>query len=139
MHVDDGKGLSISNIGHTKIHTPHRTFTLSNVLQVPHIQKPLLSVQKFYLNNNFYLEFHPFVFYIKDLNTKALLLFCQSKDGLYVLTKSFVTSIPQTYWSLCLSVSADLWYRWLGHHTSCIFSFLVLKNKIACNSKCLNF
>jgi hypothetical protein len=44
LHVSDGKGLSISNIEHTKIHTPHRTFTLSNVLHVPHITKPLLSV-----------------------------------------------------------------------------------------------
>ena len=44
LHVSDGKGLPISNIGHTKIHTPHRTFTLSNVLHVPYIIKPLLSV-----------------------------------------------------------------------------------------------
>jgi len=42
--VGDGKGLPISNIGHTKIYAPHRTFNLSNVLHVPHIKKPLLSV-----------------------------------------------------------------------------------------------
>jgi len=50
--------------------------TLSNVFHVPHIKKkkPLLSVQKFYLDKNVYFEFHLFVFYIIDLNTKALLL-----------------------------------------------------------------
>ena len=74
LHVGGGKGLSISNIDHTKIHTPYRTFTLSNVLHVPHITKPLLFVQKFYLVNNIYFEFHQFVFYVKDLNTKAVLL-----------------------------------------------------------------
>jgi len=74
LYVGDGKGLSISHIDHTKIYTPHRSFTLSNVLHVPAITKPLLYVQKFYLNNNVYFEFHPFVFYVKDLNTKEVLL-----------------------------------------------------------------
>jgi len=94
----------------------------------------LLSVQKLCFNNNVYFEFHPFVFYIKDLKTKVVLLSSQSKDSLYALTKSSVTSVPQIYWSHCISVSANLW-----HFTSYIFNFLVLKNKIACNYKCLNF
>jgi histone deacetylase 1/2 len=66
LHVGDGKGLPISHIGHTKIHTPHHSFTLSNVLHVPAIRKHLLSIQKFYLDNNVYFDFHPFVFYVKD-------------------------------------------------------------------------
>jgi hypothetical protein len=64
----------LSHIDHTKIHAPHHTFTLSNVLHVLHITKPLLSVQNFYLDNNVYFEFHPFVFYVKDLNTNEVLL-----------------------------------------------------------------
>jgi len=44
LHVGDGKGLPISHLDHTKIYTPHRSFTLSNVLHVPAITKPLLSV-----------------------------------------------------------------------------------------------
>jgi histone deacetylase 1/2 len=111
LHVGDGKGLPISHLGHTKIYTPHHSFTLSNVLHVPAITKPLLSVQKFCLDNNVYFEFHPCVFYVKDLNTHEILLSGQSKDGLYALTKSFVTSVPRTYWSPCTSASADLWHR----------------------------
>ena len=34
LHSCDGKGLSISNIEHTKLHTPKHTFTLSNVLHI---------------------------------------------------------------------------------------------------------
>jgi len=30
LHVGDGKGLDISHIGHTKLHSPKRMFTLSN-------------------------------------------------------------------------------------------------------------
>jgi histone deacetylase 1/2 len=72
LHVGDGKGLSISHIGHTKLYNPHRSFTLSNVLHVPAITKPLLSVQKFHLDNNVYFEFHPFLFYVKDINTNEV-------------------------------------------------------------------
>ena len=94
LHVGDGKGLPISHIGYTKIYTPHRSFTLSNVLANT---KPLLPVQKFYLDNNNYFEFHPHVFYVKDLNTNEFLLPGLSKDGLYALTKFTVTLVPQAY------------------------------------------
>jgi histone deacetylase 1/2 len=99
LHVGDGKGLSITHIGHTKIYNPHRSFTLSNVLHVLAITKPMLSVQKFYLYNNVYFEFHHFLFYVKDLNTNEVLLSGQSKDGVYTLSmfRSFVSSIPQAH------------------------------------------
>jgi histone deacetylase 1/2 len=113
--------------------------TLSNVLHVSAITKPLLSVQKFCLDNNVYFEFHPHVFYVKDLNTHEVLLSGQSKDGLYALAKSSVTSVPQAYWSPCTSASTDLWHRRLGHPTPRIFQLLILKNKIICNNKRLNF
>jgi hypothetical protein len=99
LHVSDGKGLSITHIGHTKIYNPHRSFTLSNVLHVLAITKPMLSVQKFYLYNNVYFEFHHFLFYVKDLNTNEVLLSGQSKDGVYTLSmfRSSVSSIPQAH------------------------------------------
>jgi len=139
LHVGDGKGLPISHLGHTKIYTPHRSFTLSNVLHVPAITKPLLSVQKFFLDNNVYFEFHPRVFYVKDLSTNKVLLSGQSKDSLYALTKSFVMSVPQAYWSPCTSASANLWNRRLGHPNSRIFQLLISKSKIIYNNKHLNF
>jgi hypothetical protein len=99
LHVGDGKGLPISHIGHTKLYTPHHSFNLSNVLHVPTITKPLLSVQKFCLDNNVYFEFHHFMFYVKNLNTNEVLLSGQSKDGLYTLSRfrSSVPSVPQAY------------------------------------------
>jgi len=138
LHVGDGKGLPISHISHTKIYTPHRSFTLSSVFHVPAIRKHLLSVQKFCLDNNIYFKFHPFVFYVKDLNTNEVLLSSQSQDGLYALSRSSVTLVPQAYWPPCISTSVNLWHRRLGHPTSRIFQLLVLKNKIICNNKHLN-
>jgi hypothetical protein len=74
LHVSDGKGLDISHIGHTTLHSPKRIFTLSNVLHVPYITKSLLSVQKLYRDNHVYFEFYASMFYVKDLITKEFLL-----------------------------------------------------------------
>jgi len=78
------------------------------------------------------------MFYVKDLHTNKILLSAQSQDVLYALSRSSITSIPQAYWSPCISASVDLWHRRLGYPTSCIFQFLVSKNKIIYNNKCLN-
>jgi len=64
---------------------------------VPHITKLLLSVQKFCRDNNVYFEFHASMFYVKDLVTKEVLLSRQSHDGLYVLSESSTTSVPQAF------------------------------------------
>jgi histone deacetylase 1/2 len=137
--VGDGKGLVISNIAHSKIHSPKRTFTLSNILHVPAIKKPLLSVQKFSLENNVFFEFHSCLFYIKDLMTKKVLLSGQSKDGLYVLSESSAMSLSQAFSSTCLSTSADIWHRRLGHPSPRILHLLVKNKKVSCTTKCFNF
>jgi hypothetical protein len=62
----------------------------------------------FYYDNNVYFKFHAFVFYVKDLTTKAMLLSSKSNYGLYVLSESSATTIPQAYWSLCKSTIVDL-------------------------------
>jgi len=90
----------------------------------------------------FILNFTLFLFYVKDLHTnEVVLLSGQSKDGLYTLSRfrSSIPSVPQAYWSPCISAFADLWHRRLGHPISRIFQFLVSKNKIICNNKRLNF
>jgi hypothetical protein len=57
-------------------------FSLFNILHMPHIQKSLLFVEIFCRDNNIYFKFQAFVFYVKDFNTKSVLLSDQSKDGL---------------------------------------------------------
>jgi hypothetical protein len=57
LHVGDGKGLPISHLGHTKIYTPHRSFTLSNVLHVPAITNLCSLFRNFILIIMFILNF----------------------------------------------------------------------------------
>jgi len=44
-------------------------------------------------------------------------------------------SIPQAFWSPCISATADLWHRHLGHSTPRILNLLVSGNKIICISR----
>jgi hypothetical protein len=55
------------------LHSPKCIFTLSNVLHVPYITEPLLSVQKFCRDNHVYFEFHDSLFYVKDIIKEVLL------------------------------------------------------------------
>ena len=75
------------------------------------------------------------MFYVKDLVTKEVLLSDQSHDGLYVLSESSAMSVPQAFWSPCISATTDLWHRRLGHPTPRIFNLLVSDNKIVCTSR----
>jgi hypothetical protein len=72
------------------------------------------------------------MFYVKDLITNEVLLSGQSNDGLYILSESSATSVPQAFWSPCNSMTTDLWHRHLGHPTPRILNLLVSGNKIIC-------
>jgi hypothetical protein len=102
-------------------------------------KKCLLSVQKFYLENTVFFEFHSFLFYVKDRMTKEVLLSNWSRDGLYVLSESSPTSLPQVFSSTCLSTSADVWHRRLEHPSPHILYFLVKNKKVSYTSNQFNF
>jgi hypothetical protein len=51
LYIGDGKGLIVSNTAYKILHTPKRTFTLSNILHVPKIKKRLLYVQQYCCEN----------------------------------------------------------------------------------------
>jgi hypothetical protein len=65
---------------------------------------------------------------------KKVLLSGRSKDGLYVLSESSATSLPQVFSSTCLSTSDDVWHRRLGHPSPRILHFLVKNKKVSCTS-----
>jgi hypothetical protein len=78
--VGNGTCLAIKNIGTSLLFQPN--FILCNVLHVPKITKNLLSVQKFTLDNNAFVEFHPSCFFVKDHISGKILHKGPSKNGL---------------------------------------------------------
>jgi hypothetical protein len=59
-------GMNIARIGTSIIPTPTSNLNLSTVLHVPVVHKNLFSVHRFSLDNDTFIEFHPFFFLIKD-------------------------------------------------------------------------
>ena len=85
VNTADGNGMHISHIGHTTICTPHDSLHLKKILHVPSASMNLLFVHKLALDNDIFLEFHPFFFFIKDRATRITLFKGPCHDGLYPL------------------------------------------------------
>jgi hypothetical protein len=66
--------MHISHIGHSSIQTPNHELHLKNILHVPSVTKSLLSVHKLAIDNDAFVEFHPWHFLIKDRATRKTLL-----------------------------------------------------------------
>ena len=86
LHVGNGKGLPIFNIGTSFISSFSSTFKLSNFLHLPALTKSLLSVHQFCKDNSVFFEFHPSSFFVKDQATKKTLLSGLNNDGLCPFT-----------------------------------------------------
>ena len=72
--IGNGKKLSISHIGHTKLTTTSTPLFLKNVLNSPSISHNLISVTKLCTDNKAFIEFYPTYFPVKDQVTKKTLL-----------------------------------------------------------------
>ncbi|KAK9077447.1 hypothetical protein SSX86_005784 [Deinandra increscens subsp. villosa] len=114
LHVGDGMGLPILNIGSSHIRSPTKTFNLLNILHVPNIKQNLLSVQKFCRDNNVYFEFHASYFSVKDTSTHTTLLTGPANDGLYSFKSPEFHSLPKVSFSTTRA-SATTWHQRLGH------------------------
>jgi hypothetical protein len=88
VHAANGSGMGINRIGTSIIPTTTRPLTLTNVLHVPSVNKNFISVHRFTLDNDTFIEFYPYFFLIKYRQTKKVLLHGQCKGGLYPLPPS---------------------------------------------------
>jgi hypothetical protein len=125
IYTASGTGVDISNIGHTTVHTPSRDLHLNNVWYVPHAKKNLVSVHRLATDNSAFLEFHPDFFFIKDQETKNILLRERCHRGLYPLPSP---SIKQAYGTTRLPLSQ--WHSRLGHPSSFIVKQVVSSNSL---------
>jgi hypothetical protein len=130
IHVVNGSGMGITRIGTSIVPTSSRNLFLKNVLHVPSTNKNLISVHCFTLDNDTFIEFHPYFFLIKDRNTKKVLLHGPCKGGLYPLPPSM--SKFRKLVSHAIKISVDRWHSRLGHPSRDIVHRVVSKNNLPC-------
>jgi hypothetical protein len=66
IHAVNGSGMYISRIGNSITPTSFCNLMLNNVLHVPSTHQSLISVHRFTLDNDTFIEFHPYFILIKD-------------------------------------------------------------------------
>jgi hypothetical protein len=82
IHAANGTSMDISHVGEATIYTQNRNLKLKQILHVPQATKNHVSVHHFVVDNNFFLEYHPYFFLIKDRATRKLLLRGKCHKGL---------------------------------------------------------
>ncbi|XP_019155773.1 PREDICTED: uncharacterized protein LOC109152529 [Ipomoea nil] len=97
LRVGNGASLTISRVGHASISSLSKTLHLNNVLHVPKLSVPLLSVFRLTNDNRVFVEFHKDCFIVKDSVTRAVLL-RGFTSGVYTSSRfrrlSFLFSLP---------------------------------------------
>ena len=84
VSIGDGSQLSISHIGHLVVTAP-KPLKLKNIFLVPSITKNIISISNFTLENDVIVEFNADCCYVKDNQSKEVLLQGTPKNGLYQL------------------------------------------------------
>jgi hypothetical protein len=130
IHAANGKGMDITRVGKIVIPTPSRNLVLDNALHVPFAHKNLISVHHFTLDNDTFIEFHPYFFLIKDQKMRKVLLHGPCKSGLYPLPPS--SSKFRKLVFTAIKISAARWHSHLGHPARDIIRRVVSTNNLPC-------
>jgi hypothetical protein len=132
IHVANGTGMEITNVGTSIIPTPRRKLVLNNVLHVPATTKNLISIHKFTLDNDMFIEYYQFYFLIKEQKMRKVLLHGPYKGALYPLPP--LTSKFQKLIYSAIHFSIDHWHNYLGHPAHDIVLYVIRDNNLSCSS-----
>ena len=104
--------------------------TLKNIVYAPKIINNLVSVRQFITDSSDSVEFDPFGFSVKDLQTGRILTRCNSVGHLYPIFSAPSSSSSSAFAAL----SSEVWHNRLGHPGDQVLSFLRSNNLIQCNN-----
>ncbi|KAG8492176.1 hypothetical protein CXB51_009599 [Gossypium anomalum] len=121
VSMGNGEHVSIAHVGFSSMLAGSRVLHLKNVLYVPTVCKNLLSVGQFARDNSVYFEFHPYMCFMKDIQTGMILLVAHMHKGLYRFDVSqdgsskMVLPNSMSVYQAQISSTPLLWHKRLGH------------------------
>jgi hypothetical protein len=130
IHTTNGSGMEITQIGTTFIPTSDHDLVLNKVLHFPSTHKNLISVHHFTLDNDTYIEFHPFFFLVKDQKMRKVLLHGPCRGGLYPLPSSTFKFRKLVFHAIKIPI--DRWHSRLGYPSRDIVCRVISKNNLPC-------
>ena len=113
--VGNGKKLPIVHTGSKFFSSTFRNFHLKKVYHVSHLTTNLISVSKFWTNNNVFFEFHPKFFLVKDQVSRQVLFQGKLKNGLYEFPHLTVDAPTVFYTPTMSNITSSIWHSRLGH------------------------
>ena len=137
IQTANGEGLQVFHIGSTMLKTFVHPIKLNSVLYVPKLSHNLLSVHKICLDNNCYLIFDAFCFWIQDKATGRILFRGLCSNGLYPIHSLATTTLglsqPKLQDKAFLGqlVNSTIWHSRLGHPSTSIVSLMLHKSNIS--------
>jgi hypothetical protein len=127
--------MNINHIGHNNIHTPCYQLQLNSILHVPQASKNLVSVHHLASDNNVFLEFHPRLFCINDLDLRNVLLKGSCRGHLYPLPspsfKKYAYGVNKIACGV-IKPSFDRWHSHLGHPSTTIVERVIRDFNLPC-------
>lgn len=117
--VGNGFSIPVTHTGHSKLFSINRPLHLHNILVTPNTIKKFICVHRFTNDNQVSIEFDPFGFTVKDLETPQVLLRCDSSGDLYPAPSSFHSFVA------LVSDSSSLWHQRLRHPGARVFNHLI--------------
>lgn len=149
LYVGNRTCLDISLIGKSSFDSTLFCFLLTDILHTPSLTKNLLSVSKFTRDNSCFFKFHPDICFIKDLQTKKVLLQGKLHKGRYAFQIPWLSSLNKSTLKSCnishitcknVSVHHDLphsifdtWQRSLDHRSPRIVKIVMNKCNLSCS------
>jgi histone deacetylase 1/2 len=133
IYTANGEGLTVSHVGQSIINSSMSSFKLDSVLLVPQLTQNLLSVHRLCLDNNCWLIFYAYCFWIQDKAARRILYRGLCSNGMYPIhassSSSFTQSSPAQAF-LGQLVQSNLWHHRLGHPTNSVVSLMLNKAHI---------
>jgi hypothetical protein len=108
-------------------HTPTPLY-LKNVLHVPEVTHNLLSIKKLTRDNNVFVEFHPDDVFVKDRDSRDVILSSRSRGGLYPIGAPPVQDFSS------IRVSSAEWHCRLGHPASQVVQHVLHRHDLPIDS-----
>ena len=127
--VGNGNTIPVLSTGYSSIPTQSRLLHLKNVLVAPNIVKNLVSVRRFTTDNWCSVEFDPFGFSVKDLQSRKIILRSDSQGDLYPVP----STLKNKAMAAVTTESSSTWHRRLIHTNNSTLHSLITSGFISCN------
>jgi hypothetical protein len=128
VQAANGAGMSTTHVGNSKLAGSPE---LRNILHVPAISKKILSVYRLVFDNNVFIEFHKYFFFVKTRSRRESSFAVEV--GVDSIAPPFDRATSGCHASSSVKLSSHHWHQRLGHPSQNTVGTIVRSNNLVCS------